>query len=153
MIIRNLWKGLPRRTTQFLGRGRSLKYGCTRSAFTLIEALVSITLLAVGVAAVIGALGSFSYSEAKALESELGQRLALRKLDELKATGEIQQAPLSGTFEEEGDREHEWKAELDPSGVENLNSVRVTVTKNGSSAILGTAEGLEFRPPVEGGDQ
>ncbi len=130
-----------------------MKSGSKRKGFTLVEALVSVTLLAVGVAALMGALGSFSFSEAKALESEQGQRLALRKLDELKATGEIQQAPLSGTFQEDGDQNHEWKAELEPSGVENLNTVRVTVTKSGSQTILGTAEGLEFRPPVTGGTQ
>jgi len=100
-----------------------------KRGFTMVEAIVSIALAGFGVAAVVGALGSISLAEANALEREHMQRLAGDKYDELIATGDYQ-TETSGNFEDRGDNEYDWSADLVTTGVEGLDELTVTVTRS-----------------------
>src|SRR5258708_7533104 len=63
------------------GPRENMRKGNSRG-FTLIEVLVSAALLGVGVAGVLTGMGSLNKAQARAIEVEHVQRLALRKLDE-----------------------------------------------------------------------
>ena len=123
-----------------------------RAGFTLIEAMVAVVLLAVGIVSVLGALGAISHSEAYAREKEKMQRLAAMKYEELIATGEAQNPMESGDFQEVGLDGYSWDLSSEPSGVENLNAVTVTVTKDQRPLkdLTEKTEGLLYVPPQTG---
>lgn len=105
----------------------------TRRAFTLVEALAALVLLGVGIAAVVTAQGSLGRTESRMQELQVMARLAESKLAELMAT-EAAGVSDSGDFALEGDNEHEWELVVDPSGVENINALRLIVRKVGGRA-------------------
>jgi len=122
-----------------------------RAGFTLIEALVAAALLATGVAATLGAFGALNHTEASAREVETMQRLAFQKYDELLATSTDLTAPQDGDFSDQNLSGYTWKSEEEPSGVENLDAVTVTVQKandNSSNPLSAVAYGLVYVPPT-----
>ncbi len=98
-----------------------------KRGFSLVEVIVAAALLAVGISACLGVLGVMANTEDRADKSEKFQTLAHRKLKEIISTGEYQQAPLDGDFSAEGIDGVTWSATDDPSGVESLDIVTVTV--------------------------
>jgi prepilin-type N-terminal cleavage/methylation domain-containing protein len=102
-----------------------------RRGFSLIEVLVAVVLLGIGVVGSLQALASINRTEVNVRESQRTQQLAHQKLDELIATDEIQNAPLDGTFEDDGSPNLEWTLETEPSEVEALLIVRLGVSKAG----------------------
>jgi len=122
-----------------------------RAGFTLIEALVATALLASGVVAVLGAFGALNRTETRARELETMQRLAYQKYDELLATSTDITSPQDGDFSDQNIDGYTWKSEEEPSGVENLDAVTVTVEKandKSSSAPSAVAYGLVYVPPT-----
>jgi prepilin-type N-terminal cleavage/methylation domain-containing protein len=119
-----------------------------RSGFTLIEALAAAVLLGVGVTAAMGGLASISRAEASARETEILRRLAAEKLDDVLGTRDVQGTGADGAFDDPDLAGYRWRLEVSPSGVENLERVRVTVEHEGREAI---AEALLFSPPATGG--
>ncbi len=108
-----------------------------RRGFSLIEVLVAVVLLGIGVVGSLQALASLNRTEVNVRESQRTQQLAHQKLDELIATDEIQNAPLDGTFEDEGSPNLEWTLETEPSEVEALLIVRLSVSKAGEDENRG----------------
>ena len=78
------------------------------------------------------------------------QRLAVQKYDELIATSALSSASQSGDFKDRNLDGIEWKADVVPSGVTNLDQIKVTVYETDSSGNGGSAEidGLRYNPPV-----
>ena len=108
---------------------------------------MSVAIAGIGLTAALGAMRSLASAESRATRTELMQRLAFQKYDEVVATGEIEQAPLTGDFRERGIEGYEWRAELDQSGIENLGTVTVTVTPVRRGDNLETRiTGLRFVP-------
>ncbi len=126
-----------------------LKLVVKKRGFTLIEVLVAIILLGTGIAAVSLALGNVARNAARIEESASLNRLAARKLDELVATGEATNGNASGTFEEEGFPNVTWAITSEPSGVENLNTITITVSKEANDETGKQISTLVFVPPVE----
>jgi prepilin-type N-terminal cleavage/methylation domain-containing protein len=123
--------------------------------FSLIEALVSVTLVAVGVVGAIGGLGSLARAQADLQERERMFRLARAKYDEIVATG-ISYAPTTGDFEDWNEDRYSWEMETEVTGVENLDAVRLVVTKESGSFTEVMVEGLVYTappPPVEEEEQ
>lgn len=119
--------------------------------FTLMEALVSAALLATGIVAVLGAFGAMSRSEARARELETMQRLAYQKYDELLATSQDITSPQEGDFQDQNINGYTWRSEEEPSGVEDLDAVTITVEKSNdksTEAPVAYAYGLIYVPPV-----
>lgn len=119
--------------------------------FSLVEALAALVLLGVGIAAVVTAQGSLGRTESRMQELQVMARLAESKLSELMAT-EAANVSDSGDFTEEGDNDHEWEIIVDPSGIENVNAIRLIVRKtsgrtNDPEYELNT---LQFVPPGDG---
>lgn len=121
--------------------------------FTLIEALAAIALLSIGIVGVLGGLSSLARGEARAREQELVQRLAIEKYDELVATAPDLAAPQNGDFEDRNLTGFRWESQSEPTGVENLEAITVTVTREPETNLspVGRASGLRFVPPVTTG--
>lgn len=120
-----------------------------RRGFTLLEVLVSATLLAVGIAAVVRAFGALSDGEYRVRTAERAQRLAVAKYEELVSTGQTDTASLEGDFAEEGEPDFEWTAEVVPTGTENLEALTVTVVRSGDDrSPEAVIEGLVYRTPT-----
>ncbi len=126
-----------------------------KRGFTIVEALVAVVLTGIGVAASVNGLASLTKAQALAIERERMSRLAVMKLDDLIATGQI--TNVGGTFEEMGDERFLWEASVSTTGVENLSqltvSVRLAETSGRSAEVNATA--LAYEEPqatVVGGE-
>ena len=121
-------------------------------AFTLVEALAAVVILAVGVSSVLHGFTVLGRTELRMRTAEKLQRLAEDKYDELMATGQTSQSGLNGDFSDIGENGYSWSLDVEPSGVDNLNSVVVTVTPSrGSTQDKAIAYGLQFVPPATAG--
>jgi type II secretory pathway pseudopilin PulG len=120
-----------------------------RSGFSLVEALVAVALVGGGIASVVTALGATDRTEAKVLGAERLQRLAQQKLDEIVATEDYN--TTSGDFSDEGANGFEWTMTDDPSGVENLDTITVTVDKSNGTGGSQTVSTLVYRSPASTG--
>jgi len=120
-----------------------------RSGFTLIEVLVAIVLLGVGVAGVHIGLSAVARNTARLEESARANRLGARKLDELIANGEAATGNASGDFSEEGAPNISWSLSSEPTGVENLNAIVLTVqTPQDTQDSAKQLRTLLYLPPV-----
>jgi Tfp pilus assembly protein PilV len=121
----------------------------TRRGLSFIEALVAVALLGIGIAGAMGALGAMINADAIARERSDMARLAFAKIEELRATGDFALAPLSGDFEDLGESRYGWEATLDPTGIENLDQITVTVNKRNVRASASEAVStLVLRTPT-----
>lgn len=139
--------GAERARVLSVSRRRSLRAG-----FTLVEALVSAALLSVGAVAVLGAIGAIYRTQASAQEAETMQRLAYEKYDELVATSLDITQPQEGDFQDQNETRYNWSMTEEPSGVDNLDAITVTVRKvndNSANARTAVATGLLYVPPVD----
>ena len=123
-----------------------------RRGFTLVEALVSVALLSLAVVGSLTALSQMTKSEAALRERVQLERLSQRKLDEAIATSEIPNAPLDGTFEDQGHPEISYQIETEPSTVENLLIVRSSAffTRQGEDSGVTTTTLLYEAPAATG---
>ena len=122
-----------------------------RRGFTMMEAIVSVALLAVGIVAALSAIGQMTKAEAIVQEGERMRRLADEKLQELIATGDYQTI-TEGDFTERGENRYTWTSLLDPTGVENLETLTVTVVRVNRRDDSGyDASQLIYIPPVATG--
>ena len=127
-----------------------------RRGFSLIEAMVAVAVTGIGVTAALGGMRSLARAEYKATRTEIMQRLAFQKYDEVIATGEVNTAPLEGDFRDLNVDGYEYRVEVEQSGVENLAVVVVRVNPVGEEDNYVVAKGLQFQPPPptqEGGGQ
>lgn len=122
-----------------------------RRGFSIIEAIVAVALLGIGVASALGALGHLIQAETSSMERTRMVELAVEKMHELRATGDYTLAPLDGDFQDYGESLYSWTAELQPTGVENLDQFTVTVTRQESSGASETLNTLIFHAPVASG--
>lgn len=119
-----------------------------KRGYTLIEALVSAVLLAVGIVSGLSAMSNMTRTEGKARETQLFWKIAQEKFDEVRATGDIDFAPVDGTFEEPDRAGISWSVETEPSDVENLTTVRVQVYRTSEGEDSGiTLSTLIFVQP------
>jgi prepilin-type N-terminal cleavage/methylation domain-containing protein len=121
--------------------------------FTLIEALASVTILGLGIASVVGGLGSVSKTEARMKRIEAMTRLAQHKFDELVATSTSlsSASTQSGDFKDENNNDYLWSAQVEDTGVTNLEALTITVTladDSSNTAPTGIVSSLIYVPPV-----
>lgn len=124
-----------------------------RRAFTLIEAVAAVALVGIGITASLSGLSVIAKTDRLLLEREKMQRMAVRKYEEIVATGQIETADLSGDFTDQNIGDYEWTATVEPSGEENLEILTVVVNKAGAGEEdpQATVDGLVFNPPIQGG--
>jgi prepilin-type N-terminal cleavage/methylation domain-containing protein len=119
--------------------------------FTLIEALAAVAILGVGISGVMMAMSSVVRSESRAREIETMHRLAMDKLTELRAVTDTFAAPDSGDFSDRGLPSFEWQMTVDPTGVEYLTAVTVTVQRRNATQTSPNASvsSLVFEAPLQ----
>jgi Tfp pilus assembly protein PilV len=98
-----------------------------RLGMTLLEVLVSTTLLAVGIVATFKCLGAISVSQRRALESEEMQRLALQTYDKIIFQKTLPAGTVDGDFSDQGEHRFIWHAERQSTGIDNLDVLKVEV--------------------------
>jgi prepilin-type N-terminal cleavage/methylation domain-containing protein len=115
------------------------------SAFTLIEVLVVIVLVALSLVAIMNALRAMGATDARARDAELLQRLAALKMAEIGAVSDPRTMDESGDFTEQGYPAIEWRMETEPSGAENIDQVTITAERGNVEQSL---TGLVFIRPI-----
>lgn len=119
-----------------------------KKGFTLVEVVVSVALLAIGIVVALGSLSAMTKTEVKLRKTEEMNRLAVQKIEEVLAVGNATTAETSGTFDDYGYTGYEWSLEVAPSGTENLDTVRVTVTEASANSSSGVSvSSLLHTPP------
>ena len=121
--------------------------------FSLIEALAAVTILGVGIAAVVSGLGAVTRAESRMRKIELMTRLAQHKFDELVATSSSMTAGAaqSGDFSDQNLPDYAWNCEITDTGITNLEAVtiKVTLTKDTStSSPMAKVSTLLYVPPA-----
>jgi prepilin-type N-terminal cleavage/methylation domain len=114
--------------------------------FTLIEAMVSAALVAIGVASAMGAYGALTKAQSQIQERDRMQRLAISKYDELIAGG-LGNAASSGDFQDYNDGRYKWSADIANTATTGLQSLTLTVTSNlPNDSTQVSIEGLLYNP-------
>jgi hypothetical protein len=106
-------------------------------------------LVTIGIAAIMGGFSALGHNQWKAQEAELMQRLAFDKYDELVGTGALQTDSLNGDFSDRGEDRFLWDATVEPTGVENLSALTITVEPRDDQNDKHTVSGTVYVPPVE----
>lgn len=117
----------------------------SRGAFTLIEVLVVIVLVALSLVAIMNALRAMGATDARARDAELLQRLAALKMAEIGAVSDPRTMDESGDFTDQGYPAIEWRLETEPSGAENVDQVTITAERGNVEQSL---TGLVFIRPI-----
>ena len=119
-----------------------------KKGFTIVEVVVSVALLAIGIVVSLGSLSAMTKTEVKLRKTEEMNRLAVQKIEEVLAVGNATTAETSGTFDDYGYTGYEWSLEVAPSGTENLETIRVTVTEASANSSAGVSvSSLLYTPP------
>ena len=116
--------------------------------FTLVEAMVSVVLLAVGITAILGTLGEMTKARGRSIATERMQQLAFDKYDELVGTGDYTTPSLSGDFQDRNESRYTWRAEFLQTGTTNLESFTVYVDPVAGPNKGVQATGLVYVPPT-----
>ncbi|MFZ4508339.1 MAG: prepilin-type N-terminal cleavage/methylation domain-containing protein [Fimbriimonas sp.] len=119
----------------------------SRRGFTLIEVVVSLLLLGVGIVGVLGGLSAITQSESRLEDRETMDRLAIDKLEELLATGDVDSATLSGDFSDRAENRFTWSATVQPTGIQDLEYVQVTIARRSNDQVTRSVEKVFYRPP------
>lgn len=117
-----------------------------RRGFTLIEVLVAAGLLAVGIFATLGALGSLAKSERNRQTTEYMLRLAERRYEEQLVVNQNPTSPTNGDFQDWNEPNYVWSTQVGTTGNANLYSITLTVTPSGRSSPAAKVTGLQFIP-------
>lgn len=115
-------------------------------AFTLVELLVAISLTAIGIVAMVGALSGMTRAQSALEDQERVYRLAEEKYDELVATG-AWEIESEGEFDGANAGEYSWSLEVVDTGVESLSGLRLTVSPVSGNRRSAVIEGLVLTPP------
>lgn len=120
-----------------------------RRGFTLLEVMVATVILAVGLSMGLGAIASMTSLETRARETEHLNRLAVEKLHEVLAIGDVNNQQTEGTFDDYNEPDYKWTMEVAPSGTTNVDTVRITVEKSSAKSTDPSVEvtGLVFTSP------
>lgn len=115
-----------------------------QGAFTLVEVLVATFIIGVAVTSMLSALTGLDRAELRVQDRDWIDRLAHEKLDELVATQTFL-TESGGEFTDPEDAGASWAVEDEPTGIDGLSSVRVTVT--GPRNLVSIAETLVYTSP------
>lgn len=118
--------------------------------FTLVEAMVSVMLLAVGITSSLAAFAHLTAGWRQVQDSEAMAQLAYDKYDELVATGALTSDSLDGDFTDRGIDAYQWEASVENTGVDNLSALTVTVEARDAQSAPQSERisGLVFIPPA-----
>lgn len=120
-----------------------------KRGFTLVEVLVATALLSVGLAFSLASLGAMTKTESRVRLAERLNQLAVLKLEQVLAEGNIETAETQGDFQDLNEPEYKWTLEVAASGLENVSTIRVKAERESGTDTdpVGLATSLSFIPP------
>ena len=98
----------------------------SRQGMTLLEVLVAMTVLAIGIVGVLGAVSASLRSSTASAQYSVATLLAGRVATELERLETLEPGELSGTFEETA-RDYAWTAEIASADEFGLHPVRIAI--------------------------
>lgn len=108
--------------------------------------LVAIVIVGMAIVASVSSLGRLTSSFRRSQETEVIQRLAQEKFDEIVATGDWQTVS-EGTFEGDRYAGFSWESETETTTIAGVQYLRVTVTHTvDQRQDTSYAEGLVYLP-------
>ncbi len=107
-----------------------------RKGFTLIELMVTTVVVGVGLAGVMAGIRAIGVADVKARTADTLQQLAAQKLAEVRTSSDIANASTSGDFSDQGYSDINYQVDVQPSGTDNIDEVKVTVTQNNDTQTL-----------------
>lgn len=115
----------------------------------MIEVLVATVLLGLGISLGFSALGSMTRTELRVRQVEKMNLLAVQKLNEVLAVGNVTNQQTDGSFSDYGDPDYKWTLETAASGIDNVETVRIIVqtSNNKTTDPSASASGLVFTSP------
>lgn len=118
-----------------------------KRGFSLVEALVSVVITAVGVAAALKGIASLTLAQAQSLERARMADLAIHKLDELIATD--QTTDVGGDFQDIGESRYTWESLVTSTTQADLSQFKVTVSKvnQADNGVQEVVTVLHYVPP------
>jgi hypothetical protein len=111
--------------------------------------MVATVLLGLGIAMGFIALGSMTKTELRLREKEKMNLLAVQKLDEIMAVGDVANQQTDGDFTDFGEPNYKWTMDTQASGTDNVSTVRVIVTTSDDKSTdpTSSASSLIFTSP------
>jgi type II secretion system protein I len=110
--------------------------------FTLIEVLVSLTVLAIGLIAAIKSTTHVQDALSRSRTQTLAARLGAAQLAHIKAQGPDNVASFQGSFEERPDMS--WELTFENTPAENLKKLELIITSTDGREEIMTFEELVF---------
>jgi general secretion pathway protein I len=120
-------------------------------AFTLVEVLIALVVLAVGIVALVGGASDFARNA-----SDLRQRAMARWVAENRLTELTLQATWPDTGKEQGSErmggvEWEWETDVQKTPNGDIRRATITVRRERRTAVLARLEGFVGSPKLRGG--
>ena len=111
--------------------------------------MIATALLSIGIVMGFAALGAMTHTEVRLRETEKMNLLAVQRLNEIIAVGNITTQATDGSFADYGEPKYHWTMDTVATGTDNLSTVRVTVTTSDSKPTdpSTSASGLIFTSP------
>jgi Tfp pilus assembly protein PilV len=107
-------------------------------AFTLVEVLVTTMLVAVAVVSVLSGIRAIEFTDLRARNADLLQRLAAEKMNDLRILPDPGDGANSGTFSDRGYGDITWTDSVTDTGTTGVEQVTVTTTRDAASQSLTT---------------
>jgi type II secretory pathway pseudopilin PulG len=109
-----------------------------RRAFSLVEAIAAAALVGIGVTGVLTGIRSILATESRARTTDLLQRLAVGKLEEIGSVTDPRTAENEGDFTEQGYPEIQWSLTVETTDDASVSAVTVDAVKaDNSQSVTG----------------
>ena len=104
-----------------------------RQAFSLVEAIAAAALVGIGVTGVLTGIRTILATESRARNTDLLQRLAVAKLDEIGTVVDLQTAENEGDFTEQGYPGVQWTLTVETTDDASVSAVTVEAAQGDNS--------------------
>lgn len=94
--------------------------------FSLVEVLTALVIFSVAIVAFIQGMGASTAIQADLIWEQRAAMLAENVMEEIRYTNDLEEGANEGEFE--GDAQYHWASLIEPTDIEGLMSVTVTIT-------------------------
>ena len=111
--------------------------------------MIATVILGIGIVMGFGALSAMTRTELRIRQVEKMNLLAVQKLNEVLATGNVANQQTDGSFGDYGEPDYKWTLDTVATGTENLSTARITVKTSAEKTTdpTASASGLVFTSP------
>jgi len=121
-----------------------------QSAFTLVEVLIALVVVAFALSAAAISMGQMIDTANAMRERSYASWIAQNQIAELRLSGTIPEVSTSSGEVEFANTAWGWRSTVSETGVENLVRVDVEVTRAGSDDVIRTVTGFVGEPVIPG---